>query len=60
MNFIDYLETRVEAINLLIEFHSNDSYLISERSICLVQIEQLKKREQESRMPAYGSPDVPE
>jgi hypothetical protein len=60
MSFIDYLETKVEAIDLLIKLHGNENYLLIERAICQLQIDRLKLREQESRMPAYGSPDVPE
>ena len=45
-NLIDYLETRIAALDTLIQIHgaSSDSWYVQERAVCLLQLEALNIR----------------
>ena len=44
MDLIVYLETRLEAIEILVKLHGvqTGDYLVSERAICAIQLDKIK------------------
>jgi hypothetical protein len=50
MNLITYLETRIEALDILIELHKAQTgdYLVMERAVCVLQLDKLKLKAREN------------
>ena len=50
MNLITYLETRIEALDILIKIHraQTGDYLVMERAVCLIQLDKLKLKAREN------------
>ena len=52
-NLIVYLETRIEALDNLIAIHRSQTgdYLVMERAVCMLQLDQVKQRLRQQRLP---------
>jgi hypothetical protein len=50
MDLLTYLETRIEALDILIELHraQTGDYLVMERAVCLIQLDKLKLKAREN------------
>lgn len=49
MDLLTYLETRIEAFDILIRLHNAQTgdYLVIERAVCLIQLDKLKLKARE-------------